>query len=90
MGESLSGVAAIAEGFIFGESAAAEADSGAAGKAEDAAGGVDDFEIAFDTNGAVTETGDFGCRHLPDGSITLGGVRFRSGIIAGTPAAASR
>lgn len=41
-------VRAVAEGLIGGMAAAAESDSGAAGKAEFISGKIDDFKIAFD------------------------------------------
>jgi hypothetical protein len=72
--ESLASVAAIAEGFIFRKAAAAQSDGSAAGKAESSAGGIDNFEVAFDTNRTVRETDDFGCGHPLDGSTLKAGA----------------
>ena len=36
------------------------------------AGGIDNFEVAFNADGTVVEAGDFGCGHLLDGSIRVG------------------
>ena len=48
-------VGAVAEGSVCGLAAAAEGDGGAPTEAEGVAGLVDDFEVAFDTDGAVVE-----------------------------------
>jgi hypothetical protein len=69
MSESLTGVASVAEGLILGVAAAAQTDGRTACEAEDCAGGVDNLEVAFNADGTVAETGDFGCGHLLDGSI---------------------
>ena len=61
--ETLAGVAAVAEGLVFGEAAAAEANGFAAAQPKRFAFGVDDGHIAFDAQRAVIEYGDF-YRHL--------------------------
>ena len=53
----------VAEGFVGGVAAAAQADGGAPGEAEGLALRVEDFEIAFDADGAVAVDGDFGGGH---------------------------
>ena len=57
-------MAAIAEGFVLAESAAAEADGGAAAEAESIAIGVEHGEVAFDAKGTVVKDGYF-CCHIP-------------------------
>jgi hypothetical protein len=76
MSESLARVTSVAEGLVLGVAAAAETDGRAAGEAESRACGVDDLEVAFNSNGAVAETSDFGGGHLLDGSIRVGSVRI--------------
>ena len=48
-------VGAVAEGSACGLAAAAEGNGGASTEAECVAGLIDDFEVAFDTDGAVVE-----------------------------------
>jgi hypothetical protein len=55
---------AVAKWLIHGASAAAQAHRGAAAQAEGLALGVDQFEIAFDTQVSVAVYGDFCARHL--------------------------
>ncbi len=54
---------AVAEGLVGGVPAAAERDDGAACKPVCVAGWVQDFEVAFDANGTVSEDGDFSFFH---------------------------
>ena len=55
-------MAAVAERLVGRVSAATERNYGAAGKSEGCTGGVEDFEIALHTDGAVVVDCDFG-RH---------------------------
>jgi hypothetical protein len=55
---------AITKWLIHGASAATKADCGATPQAEGLALGVDQFEIAFDTQRSVIIHGDFCTRHL--------------------------
>src|SRR5216683_1053191 len=57
--EAGAGVGAVAERLVLGCAAAAEADGCASGEAEGAAGGVEDFEIAFNADGTVVIYCDF-------------------------------
>src|ERR1019366_41506 len=52
-------VGAVAEGFVGGLAATAERNDGTAGQPEGGAGGVQNLEVAFDTDGPVAENGDF-------------------------------
>jgi hypothetical protein len=60
VGEAAGFVGAVAEGFVRRVAAATEADGGASGEVEGVAGGVDDFEVAFNADRAVAIDGDFG------------------------------
>jgi hypothetical protein len=55
---------AIAKRLVHGTPAAAETDRGAAAQAEGLALGIDQLEIAFDTQRSVIIYGDFCTRHL--------------------------
>jgi len=46
-------VRTIAKRFVFGLTAAAQADGGASGKPKSVTLGIDDFEVAFDSDRSV-------------------------------------
>jgi hypothetical protein len=71
VGKAASLMAAVAKRLIGGSPAATETNGGTPRESEGLAIWIDDLEIAFDTNRAVTETDDFGCGHLLDGSIPV-------------------
>jgi len=51
---------AVTEGFIGGLAAAAKANGTTSRQAKGFASGIDDFEVAFDADGAVVIDSDFG------------------------------
>ena len=56
-------MASIAEWFVGGMTAAAKGEDGPASQAEGASFGVQDFEIALDTERTVVVDGNSCCRH---------------------------
>ena len=59
VGEAGARVGAVAEWLVGRLAAAAERNDGTAGQPEGGAGGVQNLEVAFDTDGPVAENGDF-------------------------------
>src|SRR5882672_1761654 len=74
VGEARSGVGAVAKRLVGRLPAAAKADGSATGESKGLSGGIDNFEVTFDADGAVGVDGDFCCGHLlgsPFGTTVL-------------------
>jgi hypothetical protein len=74
IGKGAGFVGAIAEGFVGGLAATAEAYGSTASEAEDPAFRVDDFEVPFDAKGTVVIYGDFRRRQISSTCQTGTGV----------------